>query len=142
MDQERKIFSDILDDQKRKDARITALESFEFSKIVMIPAGVAAVDAVAITSGVTYTSANLLTILGAPASAKGVIGSFWTNAVASVVYFSSSPNTPQTTGQRYANMVGDVTVNFVLLPVGLDGKITVLPSANVTIYLNLFGYWL
>lgn len=142
MDQERKIFSDILDDQKEKDTRIASLESFEFSRIVMVPAGVSVLSGAALTAATTYTSENLLTLLSAPAIAKGVFGSFWTNAVASNIYFSTSPNTPQTTGQRYTGILGEVTVDFVMLPVGLDGKITILSSANVSASLNLFGYWL
>jgi len=145
-----KVFKEILKDDKEKDRRIQNLETTEYSLIHTIHPTSLFLNNVLLTDGVEYTTASVATTYSLPESLKGIFGVFWITPIwPSVnIYFSASSDTPDGKSPQYRWMSGPDEARrhdsqFLMVPVGPDGKIKLLASGNdVRVFLAITGYWL
>jgi len=146
----RKVFRDIIENINNNTDRISSIEAASFSRIYTVQAASLFLDNVVLTDGVEYTTPNIATTLNISDSLRGIFSIIWITPLSADVniYLGTTDDTLNNKSPQYrwVNATDDSRQHisqFLMIPVGADGKIKLLASgSNVNVFLAITGYWL
>ncbi len=148
---DRKVWDDLRKENRARDRKLNKIETHEYSLIRMINNSIndRLLNAVALPGAAVYTTAIIRGSYNVPDNATGVFLTVWFSPVSADVEIclASSDEIPDEGSQKLVWLGGvdtsrELVSSFAMVKLGKDGAFNIYPTQDITVSINIVGYWL